>query len=136
MRVCTFESAIIRVVPRVEREEFLNVGVLLSCPLLEFLEARVELDRARLLAFAPEIDVDLIEDHLQAVALICEGGKAAGPIGILAQRARFHWLTAPRSTVIQCSSVHSGLCRNPQLALESIMEKMVRMPISRRTGPA
>jgi len=134
MRVCTFESAIIRVVPRVEREEFLNVGALVSCPLLDFLEARVELNRARLQAIAPEMDLDLIEEHLAAIALICEGGEKAGPIGMLAQRARFHWLTAPRSTVIQCSAVHSGLCENPQDALEKIMKKMVQMPILAQTS--
>lgn len=124
----TFEAAIIRVVPRVEREEFLNVGVLLSCPMHDFLDAKIALNRARLQAFAPTIDADCIEAHLQTIPLICAGGKAAGPIGNLAQRARFYWLTAPRSTMIQCSKVHSGLCENPEIALQKIFEKMVCVP--------
>lgn len=130
MRVCTFESVIIRVVPRVERGEFLNAGVLLSCPSHDFLQARIELDRARLQAFAPSIDLDLIEAHLQTISLICTGGKNAGPLGDMAQRARFYWLTAPRSTIIQCSPVHSGLCENPEKALEQLMQRMVRMPVA------
>jgi hypothetical protein len=122
---CTFEAAILRVVPRVERQEFLNVGVLLSCPQHDFLDARIQLDRARLQAFASSIDPDFIEEHLQTIPLICAGGEAAGPIGKLSQRARFYWLTAPRSTMIQCSEVHSGLCRNPETALQQIFERMV-----------
>lgn len=129
MPVCTFESAIIRVVPRVEREEFLNAGVLLSCPQHNFLEARIELNRARLEAFAPWLDLDLIEAHLQTIPLICGGGKSAGPLGSMAQRARFYWLTAPRSTMIQCSSVHSGLCENPEIELERLLQRMVRLPV-------
>lgn len=125
---CIFEAAIIRVVPRVERQEFLNVGVLLSCPAHDFLGAQIELDRARLHAFAPTIDLDCIEEHLQTIPLICAGGEASGPIGKLAQRARFYWLTAPRSTMIQCSQVHSGLCRSPRKALQKIFEKMVSAP--------
>ena len=124
----TFEAAIIRVVPRVERQEFLNVGVLLSCPMHDFLDAKIELNRARLLAFAPTIDVDCVAVHLQTIPLICAGGKAADPIGELTQRARFYWLTAPRSTMIQCSEVHSGLCENPAIALQKIFEKMVGAP--------
>ena len=125
---CTFEAAVIRVVPRVEREEFLNVGVLLSCPQHDFLDAKIALNRARLQAFAPMIDLNFIEDHLNTISLICAGGAAASPIGNLAQRARFYWLTAPRSTMIQCSTIHSGLCRNPQFALQKIFEKMVDAP--------
>ncbi len=121
----TFEAAIIRVVPRVERQEFLNVGVLLSCPMHDFLDAKIELNRARLQAFAPTIDLDCIEAHLQTIPLICAGGEAAGPIGEMAQRARFYWLTAPRSTMIQCSEVHSGLCKDPEIALHKILKKMV-----------
>ena len=120
----TFEAAIIRVVPRVERQEFLNVGVLLSCPMHDFLDAKIELNRARLQAFAPTIDLDCIEAHLQTIPLICAGGEAAGPIGEMAQRARFYWLTAPRSTMIQCSEVHSGLCKDPEIALHKIFEKL------------
>jgi hypothetical protein len=125
---CTFEVAILRVVPCVERQEFLNVGVLLSCPSHDFLDAQIELDRTRLRAFAPTIDLDLIEEHLQTIPLICAGGEAAGPIGKLAQRARFYWLTAPRSTMIQCSEVHSGLCENPAATLQKIFQKVVKAP--------
>lgn len=125
---CTFEAAILRVVPRVERQEFLNVGVLLSCPQRDFLGAQIELDHARLQAFASPLDVDFIAAHLQTIPLICAGGRAAGPIGELSQRARFYWLTAPRSTMIQCSEVHSGLCRDPEAALQKIFEKMVSRP--------
>ena len=100
MPVCIFESSIIRGVPRVEREEFLNAGVLLSCPQHNFLEARIELNRARLQAFAPWLDLDLIEAHLQTIPLICAGGKSPGPRGTMAQRARFYWLIAPRSTAL------------------------------------
>ena len=91
-KLCLFDYAVIRVVPRVERQEFLNVGVLLSCPMHDFLDAKIELNRARLQAFAPTIDLDCIEAHLQTIPLICAGGEAAGPIGEMAQRARFYWL--------------------------------------------
>ena len=125
----TFDYSIIRVVPRVEREEFLNVGVLLSCPSQDFLEARIELDRKRAEAFAPWMDCPVIEEHLQSILQICRGGSEAGPIGQLAQRARFHWLVAPRSTMIQFSAVHSGLCGDPQAALDKLFEKMVLPPV-------
>jgi hypothetical protein len=121
----SFEYSIIRVVPRVEREEFLNAGVLLWCPLQDFLQVRIELDRNRLLAFAPAADLELIEDHLHSISLICAGGAAAGPIGKLSQSERFHWLVAPRSSIIQCSAVHSGLCSKPEKALEDIFVKTV-----------
>jgi hypothetical protein len=124
--LCTFEYCIIRVVPRVEREEFLNAGVLLACAEREFLQARIELDRERLKAFAPELDPSIIEDHLNIIPLICAGGVAAGPIGQLPQRARFHWLAAPRSTIIQASAVHLGLCHSPDAALEHLLDCMVR----------
>jgi len=122
----SFEYSIIRVVPRVEREEFLNAGVLLWCPLQDFLRARIELNHDRLSAFAPAIDIELIEDHLRCISLICAGGGEAGPIGKLSQRERFHWLVAPRSSIIQCSSVHSGLCEHPEKALEDIFVKTVQ----------
>jgi len=124
--LCTFEYCIIRVVPRVEREEFLNAGVLLSCAEHAFLEARIELDRERLKALAPTTDLAMIDDHLNIIPLICAGGAAAGPIGGLPQRARFHWLAAPRSTIIQASTVHLGLCHSPDAALEHLLDCMVR----------
>jgi len=126
--LCTFEYAIIRVVPRVEREEFVNAGVVLSCPAHDFLHARIELDWARLKAFAPALEPATIEEYLNIIPLVCAGGAGAGPIGQMPQRARFHWLVAPRSTMIQVSPVHSGLCRNPHAALEHLLDSMVRPP--------
>ncbi len=124
----TFEYAIIRIVPRVEREEFLNAGVLLFCLTQEFLEARIEVDAARLAAFAPWLNSAALEEHLAMIPLICAGGAGAGPIGQMPLRARFHWLVAPRSTIIQWSSVHCGLCQSPHAALEHLLDKMVRAP--------
>src|SRR5262245_11107190 len=96
----TYDYAIIRIVPRVERGEMINVGVILSCPAVSFLEARIELDEARLLAFDAGLDLDEVRAHLDTIPITCRGGAAAGPIGALPQRARFHWLVAPRSTII------------------------------------
>lgn len=128
----SFDYAIIRVVPRVEREEFINAGVILYCLTRRFLDARVELDERRLLALAPDADVELLRSHLEAIPRLCAGGKAAGPIGQLPQKERFHWLVAPRSTMLQTGPVHSGLCEEPGKALEHLMERMVRPP---RTSP-
>lgn len=125
--LCSFDYAIVRVVPRVERGEFLNAGVILFCPTEGFLEARIALDRERLLALDPKVDVALVESHLDVIPRVCKGGEEAGPIGALAQRARFHWLVAPRSTVIQVSPVHAGVGRDLQAALDSLFEKLVRL---------
>ena len=125
--LCTFDYAIIRVVPRVEREEFINAGVILSCPDRQFLKARLELDVQRLAAFAPKLDPETIQEYLNTISIICEGGSDAGAIGQLPQRARFHWLVAPRSTIIQTSNVHSGFCTDPDAVLEHLLEKMVRL---------
>jgi hypothetical protein len=121
-----YEYAIVRVVPRVEREEFVNVGVIVSCPARDFLEARIEPDEQRLKALDPAIDIESIRTHLTAIPAICAGGPDAGPIGELPQRRRFEWLTAPRSTVIQTSPVHTGYCQDPEAVLESLLETMVR----------
>lgn len=121
-----FDYAIIRVVPRVEREEFINAGVIVSCPTKDFLKARVELDRERLAALAPELDPEIVQKHLDAILMICEGGARAGSIGLLPSRARFHWLVAPRSTIIQTSPVHTGLCDNGDAMLEHLLKTMVR----------
>jgi hypothetical protein len=131
---CPFDYAIIRVVPRVEREEFINAGVIVSCPDRRFLEARIELDRARLAALDPTLDPDRAQQYLDSIPVICAGGEHAGPIGSLPQRARFHWLVAPRSTIIQTSPVHSGLCDDPHSALEHLLETMVRVPETRIKG--
>lgn len=120
-----YDYAVIRVVPRVEREEFLNVGVILSCPARDFLEARVHIDRARLAAFDATLDLELLEQHLRVIPLVCRGDAQAGPIGQLSARQRFYWLTAPRSTVIQTSVVHSGLCDEPVASLDHLMQRMV-----------
>jgi hypothetical protein len=125
---CTFDYAIIRVVPRVEREEFLNAGAIVLCTAERFLQARVELDRHRLAAFVSSFDADTIQGYLDTIPAICAGGPESGPIGQLPQRARFHWLVAPRSTVIQMSPVHTGLCTSPESALEHLLNTMVRWP--------
>ena len=122
----TYDYAIIRVIPRVEREEFVNVGVIVSCPAKEFLEARIELDEQRLMALDSTLDIATVRDHLAAIPAICAGGEQAGPIGQLSQRERFHWLVAPRSTIIQTSPVHTGCCKNPTAVLEHLLDTMVR----------
>jgi hypothetical protein len=122
-----YEYAIIRVVPRVDREEFVNVGVIVSCAARNFLEARIEADEQRLKALNPHLDMESIRTHLAAIPAICSGGPAAGEIGQLPLRRRFEWLTAPRSTIIQTSAVHTGYCEDPSDVLESLLETMVRL---------
>jgi hypothetical protein len=122
-----FDYAVVRIVPRVDRGEFLNAGVIVFSPTAGFLDCRIELDHARLLALAPSIDIAVVESYLEAIPKICTGGGEAGSIGDLPQRARFHWLVAPRSTVIQTSAVHSGVHEDPRAALEGLFEKLVRM---------
>ena len=124
--LCSFDYAVIRIVPRVDRGEFVNAGVILFCSTRAHLEARIELQRDRLRALDSSIDLDLVESHLAAIPRVCLGGTDAGPIGALPQRARFHWLVAPRSTVIQMSPVHSGVHRDLDAAMEQLMEKLVR----------
>ena len=109
---CSFDYATIRVVPRVEREEFINAGIIVFCLEKKFLAARIHLDEARLKALWPTIDLDLVREHLEAIPRICAGDPAAGPIAKLSQRERFHWLIAPRSAMIQPSPVHTGLCES------------------------
>ena len=124
----TYDYAIVRVVPRVERGEQINVGVILSCVDADFLEARIELDRARLLALDPSLDLDVIERGLAIIPAVCAGGPDAGPIGLLPPRARFRWLVSPRSTMIQISPVHTGRTPDPAAALERLVATMVRRP--------
>jgi hypothetical protein len=123
---CSYDYAVIRVVPRVDREEFVNVGVIVSCPARDFLEARIELDESRLLHFDPTLDMAAIRAHLASIPRICAGGPDSGPIGRLSPRERFHWLVAPRSTIIQTSRVHSGRCTEPGPVSERLLDKMVR----------
>jgi hypothetical protein len=121
-----YDYAVIRVVPKVEREEFINVGVILSCPEKEYLEARIELDEQKLKTLDPEFDIETAKTHLAAFQIICEGGSKAGEIGRLKQKERFNWLTSPRSTIIQTSPVHTGYCKNPAEVLEHLVDAMVR----------
>ena len=121
-----FQYAIVRVVPRVERGECLNAGVVLLCRPRRFLAARVALDHGRLAALAPGVDPATIETHLTAIERIAAGDPSAGPIAQLGQGERFHWLVAPSSTVIQPSEVHTGLCDDPAAELEHLMESLVR----------
>jgi hypothetical protein len=124
----SFDYAVLRVVPRVERGELINAGVILLCLGRDFLQARVELDEARLRALWPAADVELIRQHLEAIPRICAGNADAGPIARLSQRERFHWLVSPRSTMIQVSPVHSGLCEQPERALDDLFHQMVLVP--------
>jgi DUF3037 family protein len=121
-----YDYAVFRVVPRVEREEFVNVGVIVSCPARGFLEARIELNEQRLAAMDSTLDLESIRAHLLTIPAICAGGAQAGPIGQLSQRERFHWLVAPRSTIIQSSPVHTGYCKDPAEVLERLLNTMVR----------
>ena len=123
----TYDYAVIRVVPRVDREEFVNVGVIVSCQKDELLEARIEIDEQRLLALDPTLDLVAIREHLASIPAVCAGGDAAGPIGRLSRRERFDWLTAPRSTIIQTSRVHSGRCRASGDVAEHLLRTMVRV---------
>ena len=125
---CSYDYAVVRVVPRVEREEFVNVGIILSCQAKDFLEARIELDERRVLALDPALDLEAVRAHLASIPAICAGGPQAGQIGRLTQRERFHWLVAPRSTVIQTSAVHTGRCGNLPETLEHLLGAMVRSP--------
>lgn len=122
----SYDYAIVRVVPRVEREEFINAGVILSCQAQDFLQARIELDERRLLALDAGVDIETVRANLASIPLVCAGGAAAGPIGKLTPRERFDWLVAPRSTIIQTSAVHSGRCQDPVAALEHLLKTMVR----------
>lgn len=122
----TYDYAIVRVVPRVERGEFVNAGVILSCAAAKFLAARIELDDARLRALAPEIDLDAVRAALASIPAICAGDAVSGALAQLSLRERFHWLTAPRSTMLQTSPVHTGRCADLDAALERLMERMVR----------
>ena len=120
-----FEYAVIRVVPRVEREEFLNIGIVLYCAKQKFLQAKYLLDEQRLLAFCSAIDIDELKQHLHSFDRICKGEKDGGPIGMLDIASRFRWLTATRSTVVQASKVHPGFCEDAGQTLDKIFEQLV-----------
>jgi len=121
----TFDYAVIRIVPRVERSEFINAGVILYARTQRFLDALIAFDRERLRALFPDAAIAEIEQHLALIPKICMGGESAGSIGQLPQHERWHWLVAPRSTVIQTSDVHSGFCEEPSVELEHLMKMLV-----------
>lgn len=123
----TFDYAVIRIVPRVERQEFVNAGVVVHCPEKRFLAARVAVDRERLRALWPSLDPDALLPYIQAFVRIAEGVPEAGPIAQLSQRERFHWLVSPRSTIIQVSPVHTGLCDDPDRTIERLFDQLVRV---------
>jgi Protein of unknown function (DUF3037) len=129
----SYDYALIRVVPSIERGECLNVGVILFCRTRRFLGSLMYLDRSRLFAIAPDIDLALIQEHLDHFECVCAGGAHAGVLGELSQSERFHWLVSPRSTMIQTSPVHSGLCSDPDAALQHLLSTMVRL--SGNAGP-
>jgi hypothetical protein len=120
-----FQYAIVRVLPRVERGECLNVGVVLLCRPRRYLAARIALDEGRLAAFAPDLDPAAIRPHLAAIERIAAGDPEAGPIARLGQAERFHWLVSPSSTIIQASEVHSGLCDDPPTELDHLVATLV-----------
>ena len=120
-----FEYAVVRVVPRVEREEFLNAGVILYCAKQKFLQTAFTLDEEKLCAFSPGFDIDELKAHLLAFEQVARGGPDAGPIGQLDIASRFRWLTATRSTVLQTSKVHPGFCADPAAALAKLHAQLV-----------
>ena len=121
----TYDYAVIRVVPRVDRGEQMNVGVVLSCVDSDFLDLRIALDEVRLRALDPAVDLQAVEAGLATLNAVCAGGPEAGAIGALPPRARFRWMVSPRSTVIQTSPVHTGRTDDPQATLEHLFETMV-----------
>ena len=120
-----FEYAVIRVVPSVEREEFLNVGVIVYCSRQGFLQTRFTLQEERLCAFSGKVELGELQERLRAFERVCKGGKEGGPIGQLPIASRFRWLTATRSTVIQTSAVHPGLCSDAGETLERLFQQLV-----------
>jgi hypothetical protein len=125
MPVHAYDYAVLRAVPRVERGERINVGVVVSCPTRGFLDCATELDRGRLLVIDPRADVEAIVRHLGAIEAVCRGERGAGPIAALPRSERFHWIVSPRSTMLQASRVHSGRCEDPAVALAHLFETLV-----------
>jgi hypothetical protein len=121
----SFDYAIVRIVPRVERQEFINAGIIVFCLEKRYLAARTHLDEARLKALWPEVDVELIRQHLAAIERVCEGDAAAGTIASLSQRERFHWLVSARSTMIQTSPTHTGLCDDTGDLLDRLEKQLL-----------
>jgi hypothetical protein len=133
----SFDYAIVRLVPHVEREEFINVGVILFCRTRRCLIARFGVDPQRLAILAPAIDLATVQAHLELIARICAGGPEAGPFSEMSQAERFHWLVSPRSTAIQVSPVHVGLCTDPEAALADLFNRLVDCPaVARKSTEA
>jgi Protein of unknown function (DUF3037) len=120
-----FNYATVRVVPRVDRDEFVNAGVIVYSSEQNFLDARIEVNEARLRALWPSLDVSMVARHLQAICRICAGDTAAGAIALLSKKERFYWLTAPRSAVIQISPVRTGLSSDPKSLLDRLAQELV-----------
>lgn len=120
-----FEYAIVRVVPRVEREEFINVGIILYCPSLRFLKMIYHLNASKILTICGDMDVHIVEAYLQALDRTCQGGRQGGIIGQLPIASRFRWLTATRSSVVQTSRVHPGFCTDADLTLTHLVDQLV-----------
>ncbi len=127
----TYDYAVVRVVPRVERAEFVNAGIILSCDVERILLAKIELDEAALKALDASVDMDLVKQSLASIPRICAGGAGAGDIGKMTPRERFHWLVAPRSTIVQTSPVHTGQCARAAEAIDQIMEHMMNAMVRR-----
>jgi hypothetical protein len=127
-----FDYVLVQVVPRVDRDERVNVGVVVFCPAAAWLGFRYALDEARLRALAPQLDVAAVAHQLEAIRAICEGAPDAGPVAALSPSERFHWLAAPRSTVVQPSAGHAGLCHTPESALERVFRDSVPSAASER----
>jgi len=123
-----FDYTIVQVVPRVERDERINAGVILFCPAAAFLGCRIGLDERRLRALAPDVDVAAVNAQLDAIRAICAGDAGAGPIARMSPSERFHWLSTPRSTVVQASPPHAGLCEDPTAALDRLFAASVATP--------
>lgn len=121
----SYDYAVIRVVPRVERGEFINVGVILFCRTRNFLGVRTHMDNARLLALASDLDLALVHSQLEMFTLTCAGTTEVGNIGLMSLSERFHWLVSPRSTIIQTSPVHCGLTCDPEATLQHLLQRMV-----------
>jgi hypothetical protein len=122
----TYDYSIVRVVPRVDRGEQVNAGVILSCADTDFLDARIDLDQTALLALDPTVDLAAVQANLDVIPVVCRGGRDAGPIGALPARDRFRWLVSPRSTIVQPSPVHTGRTTDPTACLEHLMDRLVR----------
>ena len=131
----TYDYAIVRVVPRVDRGEFVNAGIILSCDVERVLLARIHLDEHALLALEPGVDLEIVRSALASIPVICAGGERAGPIGRMSPRQRFHWLVSPKSTIIQTSPVHTGQCSSCDDALDHLMDRAVRRGAPQVPGP-